>query len=181
FAGARAALDAAGALPVDETIARNLDIRRVAVSDAPGAAELRDYLFRRSPSDRSDDKSDKGDDDDMLARARRVAAASPLGAYLVGRVLWMRHDYAAAAPSLKAAAQGGVELPLVRREIDRLLLPSAYLAGDLDAVRAAAERLAAPESGNPLALKLWARDWLERLAYRRTGALFVNPWRAFGG
>ncbi len=168
FAAARAALDAAAALPVDDTIARNLEIRRVAVSDAPGAPELRDYLFRR-PSD------DKDDDPDLLVRAERVAAASPLGAYLVGRVHWMRHEHAAAAASLEVAARANIGVPLVRREIDRLLLPSAYLAGDLDAVHAAAERLAAPENGHPLALQLWAKDWLERLAFHTSGALLVNP------
>jgi hypothetical protein len=169
LAGARAAVDAAAALPVDDTVARNLEVRRAAVADAPGAAELRAYLFGTARPEKDDDPAD------LLVRAERVAAVAPVGAYLVGRVHFLRGELAAAARSLAVAARAGIDLPLVRREIDRLLAPSAYLTGDLDAVRATADRLADPAAGQPLALRLWARDWLERLAFHRTGALLMNP------
>jgi len=162
---ARRALDAAASLPVDENIARNLDIRRLALSDTPGAAALREYLLAADGGD--DDKPD-----DLLARARRVAEVTDIGRYLIGRVLWLRGDHAAAAKALAEAAADRPSLPLVRREIDRLLLPAAYLAGDLAEVEAAARRLSGDDQ--PPALRLWAQDWLERVQFHRTGTLLLN-------
>ena len=163
--GARRALDVAASLPVDENVARNLDIRRLALADAPGAAALRDYLLTAHAADAETP-------DALLERARRVAEATEIGRYLLGRVLWLRGNYPAAAKVLAEAAGAGPTLPLVRREIDRLLLTAAYLAGDLAQVEAAARRLSGDDQ--PPALRLWAKDWLERVQFHRTGTLLLN-------
>jgi hypothetical protein len=163
---ARAVLEAALTIPVDENTRRNLIVRRLALTDGPGAEALRAYLFARPA------KGETPDPAEQLEHAHGVIAALPqvgLGHYLAGRILSTRHDWADAARELEAAAQLGLDEPLVARENDRLLAIAAFLAGDLAGARAAATRMVNP--AQPLFVQLEGNEWLERIVHAETGAL----------
>jgi tetratricopeptide (TPR) repeat protein len=163
--GAAAAVEAALALPIDEPARRNLLVRRRALGERAGAAELRRYFTERGPS---------GEPDALLQleHAHELIEALPphgLGHYLAGRILFGRAAWDDAARELGEAARLGLEDPLVARENDRLLVAAAFLARQLETSRRAATRLSAPEQ--PLGVRLEAADWLERLRFAVSGAL----------
>jgi hypothetical protein len=169
--GRRGELDAARAViaralkfPVDEATRRNLTLRDDALLGGPGDEALRRYVFARGPGARDPDPMV------LLVQAARVAAEHPtgIGAYLQGRLLALRGAHDQAAQLLADAANRGLPLPLVARENDRLLMVESFLAGELALSRSAAERLAAPSQ--PLALRLQATDFLERISAACSGA-----------
>lgn len=166
LATANAAILRALPLGVDETTRRNLLIRREAYGgDGPGPAALRAYLLARGPAGEPDPFV-------QLLRAEDVATAMPdtgLGHYLVGRVLSQRGAFTDAARAHARAEALGLAEPLVRRENARLWARATFLAGDLDAAEAGARVLA--DAAQPPAVQLEGRDWLERCAFARTGAL----------
>ena len=155
LAAARRAVEAALALPVDESTERNLLLRRLALDGMrPESPALAAYLFA----------SPIGVDPDPLllaVRARAVEAVSPaLGRYLTGRLLYQVASWADAATALAEAHALGLTEPLVARENDRLLVAAAYLAGDLDRARETARRMSSPDQ--PAAVQRSGADWLAR-------------------
>jgi hypothetical protein len=165
LAEARAELEAALALPVDEATRRNLLVRREALGDGPAAPALRAYLFAGTSGE---------DPVVQLVRAVEVTRTDPgLGLYLQGRILHGKSAWSEARRVLVAARAAGLAEPLVARENDRLLASAAFLDGDLDACRQAAERLRDP--AQPLAVRWEGEDWLARVAFRQTGALPPAP------
>ena len=164
FGDAAAPLAGALRLPVEDATRRNLVVRQEALAEtalAPSAlAEaLRRYLFART---------DPGADIDpmvLLERAHDIAAAAPdegLGRYLAGRLLYARLAFPEAASELAAARRVGHLAAEVARENDRLLAAAAWLAGDADLCRAAAERMrSAPDPQT----HRQGEDWLARVAF----------------
>src|SRR5262249_43113262 len=145
------------ALPVDDATRRNLLVRSVALGDAPEAPLLRAYLWSRTELDPVV----------QVDRARKIAAGTPLGHYLVGRVLFARAAWGGAG-GCAAGSAGGLTEPLVARENDRMLAIAAYLADRPSDVAAAARRLAADP--DPV-VALLGEDWLERLRFDAAGRL----------
>ncbi len=155
-------IDEALALPAaEESTRRGLLLRRRAFDrDQPGATALATFLLARA--------ADRGDADPavLVLLAHDVIAALPdegLGHYLLGRVLAVRDAHAEAAPALALAHTKGLAEPLLARENDRLLVRAAFLAGDLDVAKAAAQRLAS--DAKTVGLTLEGQDWLERVAH----------------
>jgi len=108
----------------------------------------------------------------LAARAAEALAAEPdlgMGYYLLGRSVRSRGAPEDASSLLGAALDRGLPHPLLTRECARQLAEAAYLAGDADAVLRAANILTAPEQ--PLSTRLYGRDWIERLHWKRTGEL----------
>ncbi len=102
---------------------------------------------------------------------RNAAPDDALGHYLVGRVLAASDANEDATRSLVTAARLGLDDPLLARENDRLLVATAYMAGDLETTREAARRLLAPDA--PEVLRLEAQDWLDRVAFAEADPSFV--------
>jgi hypothetical protein len=162
---ARAALEAALALPVDEATRRNLLVRGVALGDGPAAPALREYFF---PAVAIDEPAQQ------LLRAIDITKAEPgLGLYLQGRIAHGRSLWRDAKRLLVAARIAGIAEPLVAREADRLLAAAAFLDGDVEVCRQAARRLADPQ--NPLPVRWEGEDWLARVEFHDTGRLPAPP------
>ena len=95
------------------------------------------------------------------------APGSGLASYLVGRQLWTRHACAEATPWLERSLEAERALPdvAVRMEALRLLGICRLREGDLDGARGAFEAIAAADV--PGGIQVEARDWLERVEWRR--------------
>ena len=164
-------LERAGALPVEDDLLRQARAERMAAGHAgPAGPHLRAYFWPPG------DPNAPVDPMAQLGRAAAAVAAEPglaLGHYLVGRNLTGRGAPAEAAASLGRALDLGLGDPLVTRECAEHLATSAYMAGDLAAVERAAAVLTAQDQ--PSVTRLYGYDWLERLAWKRTGRLPPAP------
>lgn len=170
-AGARALLDRADALPVEDDIARTVHVQRLVLDlTGPEAPPLRAYFW-------GDPLGVPSDPSLGLARAAEAAMAAPergLGHYLLGRQLRGRGDPAATTRALVRALDSGTLGPMVEREAARLLAEAAYLAGDHALVERAAALLT--RADQPEVARLYGFDWLERLHWRRTGEVPDPPF-----
>lgn len=166
IAEARALLERAGAMPLDEDTRRMVAGQRFTLDHAgPAGPILRDYFFGQPPYLWYDPFLGIG-------RAAAAAAAEPtlgLAQYLLGRNL---HDHgmpAETVAALQRALSAGLPDPLFVREAARLLAEAAYRAGDETALRRAVDLLGAPDQ--PETARLHAREWLERWHWKQTGEL----------
>jgi hypothetical protein len=161
-----AALDRAALLPIEDDDARQVAVQRFAATHAgPGGPALRAYLWPPDPKAPIDPVV-------QLGRAAAAVMAEPdlaLAHYLVGRVQSGRGAPAETARTLRRALDLGLENPLVVRECAQLLAAEAFEAGDLASVEHAAAILTA--SDQPDVTRLFGYDWLERVAWKRTGRL----------
>ena len=167
---ARRLLARAEALPVDEESRRGVLVRRFAVDhEGPAGPALRAYFWGHNQL--------SGWDPVILAtRAAAAIALEPdlgLAHYLLGYVSRGRGAPADSARLFATAIAKGLPDPLVVRECAYKWAASAYLAGDLAAVRQAAAILASAEQ--PLATRLHAHDWRERAHWKASGALLPIP------
>jgi len=156
----------AAALPVPDDLARLAQLQAwVGQYDGPAASAFRRYFWGDPPGRGGDSVASTG-------RAALALAAEPESAYahyLIGFNLRHRNAHADATAALAKALDLGLENALVRREASRLLAEAAYIAGDLARVERAAAILMEPEQ--PEVLRLYGADWLERVAWKRTGKL----------
>ena len=169
-AAATAALERAAQLPTDDDQARQVAARRL-VAGHTGAATvaLRSYFWPPDPNAPLDPVVQMG-------RAAAAAMAEPqmaLAHYLVGRNLSARGAPVEAARALRRALDLGLEHPLLVRECAGLLAGEAYAAGDLESVEHAAAILTAADQ--PDVTRFFGFDWLERVAWKRSGKLPARP------
>jgi hypothetical protein len=151
----------AAALPVDEAHVRNIEAQRfIASAKSPGATELRAFFWAAR------------DREDRLARLDAAIAREPengLAHYLRGRHSSDSDPPAAVAGRLGRALDLGLPHPLIQRECARLLAEASFRANDLAGVERAASILMEPEQSQ--VVQLYGADWLERIHFRRHGAL----------
>ncbi len=163
---ARAILQRAADLPLGEDLARNVTARQLVLSHpGPAAPMLREYFFR---------DTDRGGVDSVVLTGlagQAVAAEPDLGFahYLLGRNLRNRGAPRAAARSLQLSMDRGLPGPRFTREAARELAIAAYLAADYDTAARAARLLTAPSQ--PEMTRLAGRDWLARIAWKRSSVL----------
>jgi len=166
-----AELDRASPQPVEDDLLRQVRAQRMSAGHAgPAGPHLRAYFWPPG------DPNAPIDPMAQLGRAAAAVAAEPtlgMGHYLVGRNLSGRGAPAEAAAALARALELGLPDPLLARECAEHLASSAYLAGDLAAVERAAGVLTA--EGQPAVTRLYGYDWLERVAWKRTGKLPRAP------
>jgi tetratricopeptide (TPR) repeat protein len=166
-----AELDRAAALPVEDDLLRQARAQRMAAGhQGPAGPHLRAYFWPPG------DPNAPIDPMAQLGRAAAAVAAEPalgMGHYLVGRNLSGRGAPVEAAASLARALELGLPDPLLTRECAEQLAASAYVAGDLAMVERAAAVLTAAEQ--PTVTRLYGYDWLERVAWKRTGSLPPAP------
>jgi tetratricopeptide (TPR) repeat protein len=162
FETARALLDRAAALPVQDSLLRNIETRRwVAATTWPSGDKLREFFW-----------SGAADTLALIDIAQAAIDAEPdsgLAHYLKGRHQIGSSELESAAAALSQALELGLPHPLLRREAARLLAETAFRTGDLAAVEAAAQILQEP--GQPTVMQLYGADWLERVHFRNTGTL----------
>ncbi len=164
WAGVKRILSRAQAMPLPPGHQRNVNAQLMA-TDYKGKAgdALRDYFWPGDEAAR-----------DPIIRAglaAAIVAAEPnlaIGHYLMGRVTSGRSKPELAVRSLTRALDLGLEDPLLIRETARLLAPSAYRAGNYAAVARAARLLMNTDN---TVMKLYGKDWLERIHWKRTGTL----------
>jgi hypothetical protein len=163
---ARALLEQAVALPLDEDTRRLVLAQRTALDHAgPAGPTLRDYFFGQ-PAYRWADPFTG------LGRAAAAAAAEPtlgLAQYLLGRNLSDHGLPAETVAALQRALDAGLPDPLFVREAARMLAEAAYRAGDEAALRRAVDLLSAADQ--PETTRLYGREWLERWHWKQTGEL----------
>jgi Tfp pilus assembly protein PilF len=156
---ARASLEEAGALATEEGTARTTRALLTALRDPRLGPPLRQAFLPEEPG--------RADAALMMLRFRDAVDAAPddgLGPYLLGRQLYLRDRPRDALPYLERAAARPLPDERFRRENQRLIGLSAYLAGDRPRARTAFERLRhAPET--PPGQRLEAEDFLERIAF----------------
>ncbi len=164
--GVRRHLAAAAALSVPDDTRRQIVARRLAVDHTgPAGPALRDYFWRH-PIDR------KLGEGVTTARAAAAVAAEPnnaLALYLLGLRLYVGDAWAEATDYFERAAAAGLPDPLLVKRNATLMAVAAYRAGDYDAVLAAADILDDP--ANTEMVRWEARDWRERVHWKRTGEL----------
>ena len=169
--GAIEQLDRASGLPVDDDLLRQARAQRMAAGHAgPAGPHLRAYFWPPG------DPNAPIDPMAQLGRAAAAVAAEPalgIAHYLVGRNLSGRGAPAEAAAALARALDLGLPDRLLARECAEHLAASAYMAGDLAAVERAAAVLTAAEE--PEVTRRYGYDWLERVAWKRTGTLPPAP------
>lgn len=166
LAGARDLVARAGAMTLPEGEARANAAHRLAL-DHPGPAgpALRRYFWGAALHER-------GRRAVRIARAAEVVRLEPdlaLGHYLFGFNLADTLATVEAASALSRALDLGLPDPRLTREAARRLARVGYLSGDDEAVVRAVGILDA--DGQPEAVRLRARDWIMRMAWRRTGEL----------
>jgi tetratricopeptide (TPR) repeat protein len=163
---ARALLEQAAALPLDEDSRRLIVAQRTALDHTgPAGPTLRDYFFGQPAYRWADPFSG-------LGRAAAAAAAEPslgLAQYLLGRNLSDHGMPRETVAALQRALDAGLPDPLFVREAAHMLAEAAYRAGDEAALRRAVDILSAADQ--PETTRLYGREWLERWHWKQTGAL----------
>jgi hypothetical protein len=169
-AAVTANLEKAAQLPVDDDQARQVAARLIASNHTgPAGTALRAYFWPADPNAPVDHVV-------QLGRAATAVIAEPdlaLAHYLVGRNLSGRGAPAESARALRRALDLGLEHPLLVRECAERLAAEAYASGDLESVERAAAILTADDQ--PDVTRLLGFDWLERVQWKRTGALPPRP------
>jgi hypothetical protein len=144
---------------------RRLAIKRAALGAAADVRDaLRDYLFREEGRGTAV----------TLLMLRELCDAAPAFApawYLLGFRLAGEKEHARAIPYLEKALALGLPHPALTREARWRLGEASFRAGRLDDAAAAFRALDA--EGEPLLVRLTARDWLARIAWWK-----ANPARA---
>ncbi|PID39412.1 MAG: hypothetical protein CSA65_09565 [Proteobacteria bacterium] len=112
-------------------------------------------------------------------RASPLAPYAGLGGYLLGKQLWNRDEAELAIAPLERALRRGLPAGDIRAEALRTLALCQYERARFGAAAETTRRLLrqAPSAG----LRGWARDWLARIHWRRTGKLprKTNPLASF--
>jgi hypothetical protein len=166
FERADAILARAEALPLGDDELRNIEARRyAAMHSGPSGPAMRAYFW-------GNDGSIGIDPILYVARAAQIIAMEPtegMGYYLLGRNMHSRGAPAETARMLADALDHGLPGPRFVRACARLLAESAYMAGDLELVGRAARIL--DSDGQPDVTRLYGKDWLERIHWKRTGEL----------
>jgi hypothetical protein len=160
---ARAAYAALALEPRLEDARRVLEVKRLALDASPEVERaLRDLLVGRV-----------GPDPALavhLARVVRDGRADGLGAYLEARQLAARLHHGRALPLLQDALERGLPHPLLVAEARRMILRSAYAAGEFAVVdRVAGEILGSDATASPARAheREEALEWRERVAWQR--------------
>jgi hypothetical protein len=109
-------------------------------------------------------------------KASPLARYAGLGDYLLGKQLWIRDEAQLAIAPLQRALERGLPAGDIQAEALRSLALCQYAQARFAAAARTLRRLRreAPSAG----LRGWARDWLERVRWRRSGKL-LNEGKTF--
>lgn len=164
FAQAESAYRALLDEPQSENDARQLEVKLLALEAGEPARSLLRELLIRDPFGGADARTAM-----HLIRELAMVRGDGLAAYLEARQLRSENRYDLVQSTLRDALSRGLPSERLRVEALRLQLQATFVIGALSEAEAIASQLAQRE-GATLAEKEEARDWSERIAFRRKGS-----------